>query len=76
MTRRKKAANDTVAGALTDLSCSPTVQRNTPPKPTSSPNMTAVLSVVSAVSRALLIDWNRFRRVVSPETGVRGVLGC
>lgn len=49
--------------------CKFSVHRNTPPKATSSPNINADSSRESAVSRALLIDWNIFSRVVGPSTG-------
>ena len=48
------------------------VHLKTPPKATSSPNMTAVGSLVSAMSSASVTDWSRVILAVSPVQG-RGV---
>lgn len=49
------------------VTCSPKVHRNTPPKPTSSPNSTAVGSFLRVRSIALLMACIMFILVVSPE---------
>ena len=53
------------------FSCKPTVQRKTPPKATSSPKITVLLSVAHAMSIAFVMDCNKVIFSISPKKFVK-----